>query len=98
MKEAQLNAFFKPSEFTKSCTLSVSGALEFEQGSLDKKDKGENEKKEGKGEKGESKTIDNTAEKTAEKTTEKTTDKTEKEEDKPKKATLKIKGQLSRSE
>jgi hypothetical protein len=92
MKEAQLNAFFKPGEFTKSCTLSVSGALEFEQGSLDK------EKKEEKADKEDDKKADKKADKKTDKKTDKTADEAEEEENKPKKATLKINGQLSRSE
>lgn len=46
MKEAQLHAFFKPGEFRKSCTLSVTGSLEFAQGCLDKKDDEEEEEEE----------------------------------------------------
>ncbi|KAI9370273.1 hypothetical protein BJX61DRAFT_535780 [Aspergillus egyptiacus] len=48
MKEAQLHAFFKPGQFKESCTLSVTGSLEFAPGSLDQEKK-EGEKKEGSG-------------------------------------------------
>lgn len=89
IKEAQLRAFFKPGEFRESCTLSVSGSLEFAQGSLDKKKEGE---KETKNEKIEEKTEEKKEEKEEEKT------KNDDKKDQPKKATLKINGQLSRSE
>ncbi|GAB1201139.1 hypothetical protein APSETT444_010526 [Aspergillus pseudonomiae] len=46
-EEAQLHAFFKPGEFRKSCTLSVTGSLEFAQGCLDKDDEEEEEEKKG---------------------------------------------------
>lgn len=46
MKEAQLHAFFKPGEFRKSCTLSVTGSLEFDQGCLDKTDDEKEDEKE----------------------------------------------------
>jgi hypothetical protein len=108
MKSAELRAFFKPGEFKDSCTLAVSGSLEFAQGSLDKKgDKKDGERNEAgkrKEEEKEKKIVDTKSKKLEE--TDKKGDKEEikndnsedKEEDKPKNATLTVKGQLSRSE
>ncbi|PYH44093.1 uncharacterized protein BP01DRAFT_343380 [Aspergillus saccharolyticus JOP 1030-1] len=62
MKKAQLRARFAPGEFKETCTLTVSGSLEFPQG----RDKEKDDK--------------------------------EDEEEKPKNATLAIKGQLSRKD
>ncbi|KAL3440567.1 hypothetical protein BJX65DRAFT_314646 [Aspergillus insuetus] len=108
MKSAELRAFFTPGEFKDSCTLAVSGSLEFAQGSLgkkgDKKDEERNEAGKRKEEEKEKKIVDTKSKKLEE--TDKKGDKEEtkndnsedKEEDKPKNATLTVKGQLSRKD
>ncbi|OJJ80050.1 uncharacterized protein ASPGLDRAFT_29331 [Aspergillus glaucus CBS 516.65] len=107
MKEAELRAFFKPEEFKDTCTLAVTGALEFAQGSLDKTDKKkEDGKEEGKddkkGEEAKKVEKDERKEEAKKKEGGKEVEKKEKkdkdEEEKPKNATLKIKGQLSRKD
>lgn len=105
MKEAELRASFKPGEFKNTCTLAVTGTLEFAQGSLDKTDKKkEDGKEEGKddkkGEEAKKVEKEERKEEAEKKEGGKEVEKKKKdkdEEEKPKNATLKIKGQLSRS-
>ena len=98
MKETELRSFFKPGEFKNSCTLEVTGALEFAQGSLDKADKKDDKKTE-EVKKVETKAKDDKQVEKKEDTKEadKTKEKDGCEKEKPKPATLRIEGYLSRS-
>ncbi|RAH47728.1 uncharacterized protein BO95DRAFT_480685 [Aspergillus brunneoviolaceus CBS 621.78] len=118
MKKAELRAFFKPGDFRKTCTLTVSGSLEFPQGSLEKEEKEDKKKEKANAETAEkdiekhAKVASNTKPKPSAAGGGQDKEKESKGEDKknggdkkgdadkekPKNATLEIKGQLSRKD